>query len=100
MDADAPEQRKAVARFVGLEVPEAVPLGRDATAVTAAYSSRIATAASAAQLEELKGIDNIKAQYYGIEAVRPGVAAAKGSGGAGGGSGAAGAAAPLAAPLQ
>lgn len=88
-DADAPEQRKAVARFVGLEMP-AVPAGegsgkaRDAEGVASAYAAPLASAGAGegGGLEGLSGLDYVKAQLYGVEAVvgRP-VSKAMGSGG-------------------
>lgn len=106
-DPDAPAQRRATARFVGLDMPKVpgagpngepggVPLGRPVEAVRADYEAKLrglgigtgaggalgaaatpssssastSPSASASQyLGKLKGVDNLKAQLYGIEAV-------------------------------
>ncbi len=75
-DVDAQDKRKAVARFVGLEVPKTVPLGKgDASEVAARYAASIAarlSGASSQRKTELTGIDHIKAQLYGVGALAPG----------------------------
>jgi hypothetical protein len=105
-DPDAPAQRRATARFVGLDMPKVpgagpngepggVPLGRPVEAVRADYEAKlrglgigtgVGTGAGAGAgaggaafsspssspspyLGKLKGVDNLKAQLYGIEAV-------------------------------
>ncbi len=101
VDPDKPQQRRAVARFVGLEMPADVPLAaRTPDDVVDAYASRLTD--RTADISKLVGLDNMKAQYYGVNAVAPNpldarkarAAAADGTGGGGGGGGDSGAAAP------
>jgi hypothetical protein len=66
VDPDKPTQREAVARFVGLQVPESVPVGRDPVEVVTKYSSSLAKAVDVSQFT---GVDNLKAQYYGAASV-------------------------------
>ncbi|RYG50761.1 hypothetical protein EON67_04675 [archaeon] len=64
MDVDAPSQRAAVARFVGFEMPQgAIPLDSKAPAKYASSLSRVTSP------DQFKGVDNMKAQYYGVSAV-------------------------------
>lgn len=87
VDADSPDQRRAVARYVGLEMPEvASPL--PAASAPDAYR----TAVSKVELSELQGLDYVKAQLYGVDAVVSGgsggvkgVSAASTTGAGGGG---------------
>ena len=95
-DPDAPSQRSSVAKFVGLSIPE--PIVTDAEDKGAKYREavkvRIAGPKDAAAAN-LKGVDNLKAQLYGVEAVlkekrgaaaRADAAAERGAGGTGGAS--------------
>lgn len=70
-DPDKPMQRAAAAAFVGLSVPEAVPLGRSASDAASRYNlaSKIRTMSEEGDLSTLTGLDNIKAQYFGISGV-------------------------------
>jgi hypothetical protein len=71
VDPDRPVQRRAAARFVGLEMPAAdVPLAaRAPEELAGAYSSQLQERAG--DISKLTGLDNLKAQYYGAEAVLP-----------------------------
>lgn len=66
VDPDKPAQRDAAARFVGLQVPDSAPVGRDPLEVASKYSSSLAKAVDAARFS---GVDNMKAQYYGAASV-------------------------------
>jgi hypothetical protein len=69
VEVDTISQREAVARFVGLQLPT-VPVpanGEDKKDLTTKYSQSMAEKAS--NPDSLTGIDNLKAQLYGVEAV-------------------------------
>jgi hypothetical protein len=72
-DVDASDKRVHLARYVGLEVPAQVPLGARTLpeAVASKYGAKLAKrmADPAALAENLTGVDNLKAQLYGIEGV-------------------------------
>lgn len=71
VDPDKPMQRRAVARFVGLELPkDTVPLdAKDTTAFLEDYGTKLRE--KTVDISKLSGIDNLKAQYYGIDAILP-----------------------------
>jgi hypothetical protein len=62
-DADAPTQRAATARFVGLTIPERAPVGRTAEEVVATYAATLK--AREGDISRLSGLEYLKAQYYG-----------------------------------
>ena len=67
-DPDKEMARAAAARFVGLTIPEGVPLGAPVAAgkYAAALAARMSGDVSATSLE---GVDYLKAQYYGVKEV-------------------------------
>lgn len=67
-DPDKEMARAAAARFVGLTIPEGVPLGPPLAPgkYAAALAARISGDVSATSLE---GVDYLKAQYYGVKEV-------------------------------
>jgi hypothetical protein len=66
-DPDKAMSRKAAAQYVGLSIPESVPLGRPASSFAAEYdlAAKIGVMAKTADYGTLTGLNNIKAQYYG-----------------------------------
>jgi hypothetical protein len=62
-DPDAAVQRSATARFVGLAIPEQVPLGRSAEQFADKY--RESLTAREGDISQLQGLEYLKAQYYG-----------------------------------
>lgn len=67
-DPDKEMARSAAARFVGLTIPEGVPLGQPTA--PAKYMDTVSARLSG-RLEDtkLEGVDYLKAQYYGAKAV-------------------------------
>jgi hypothetical protein len=67
-DPDKEMARSAAARYVGLSIPEGVPLGLPTA--PAKYSDTV-TARLSGRLEDtaLEGVDFLKAQYYGARSV-------------------------------
>lgn len=68
MDPDKQDQRAAVAKYVGLEIPSGIPLDVQ-TSTDFAGKYAMSLAARSVDISKLKGIDNLKAQYYGVDAV-------------------------------
>lgn len=69
-DPDKPIQRAATARFVGLTVPEGIPLG--APVAPGKYAASLAARLSGADPlvgAQLEGAEFLKAQLYGVRAV-------------------------------
>ena len=69
-DPDKPIQRAATARFVGLSVPEGIPLG--APVAPGKYAASLAARLSGADPlvgAHLEGVEFLKAQLYGVGAV-------------------------------
>ena len=69
-DPDKPIQRAATARFVGLTVPEGIPLG--APLAAGKYAASVAARLSGADgvaAASLEGVDHLKAQLYGVAEV-------------------------------
>jgi hypothetical protein len=88
-DPDAAVQRSATARFVGLAIPEQVPLGRSAEQFADKY--RESLTAREGDISQLQGLEYLKAQYYGAPKA-PGSAGGSGSENEKAGAGRAGAA--------
>ena len=67
-DPDKEMARAAAARFVGLSIPEGVPLGAPQAPdkYAAALAKRMSGDVSSTSLE---GVDYLKAQYYGVKEV-------------------------------
>ena len=67
-DPDKEMARAAAARYVGLSIPEGVPLGAPQAPdkYAAALAARMRGDVSATSLE---GVDYLKAQYYGVARV-------------------------------
>ena len=67
-DPDKPKQRDAAARYVGLEVPTTVPLGgKNTLHYINKYSEILKN--KTINVDKFQGVDNIKAQYYGVTSV-------------------------------
>lgn len=65
-DVDSQSQRKSVARFVGLDMPEMAAHLRDAHNPAEKYTS---TVAAKVKVEDLQGVDNLKAQLFGVQSL-------------------------------
>lgn len=70
-DPDKQMQRHAAAKYVGLTIPESVPLGRTPLHIAEQYdlSNKLKAMAEGNDLSKLSGLDNIKAQVRLIACV-------------------------------
>ena len=56
-----------MARFVGLDIPDAVPVGRTPADFAGKYAAPLAS--KTVDMDSLTGLDNVKAQLYGVQSV-------------------------------